>query len=107
MPEIIRVGSVEILQPVVEYDEDGRPKVLGVCAVANSQLECYDWDYEDLLLILDIRKPDTTVPLYQFYCVNITKDSSSGWANEDQVKFTLSSQLDADYPLQAPVEYSA
>lgn len=107
MPEILKFGALEIVKPEFDYDGNGLPKVIGVCAVADSQLECYDWDYEDILLIFDIRKPDTTMPLYQFYCMNVSQDGSTGWANEDQVKFTLSSDLDADYPLQIPVGYSA
>lgn len=86
--EISETG-VSIYQPKIKKNTEGKLMVDGICWVKGDSLNCYDWENEDMLWILDtIPASDDDLPVDQYYCHNVLKDEG-GWVVKDQVKFTL------------------
>lgn len=78
----------ESYNPIIKYNLNGELILDGVCWVDKDWLECYEWENEDMLWILDTIPMSDKFPENQYYCYNINK-CSLGWTANHQVKFEL------------------
>jgi len=92
MATIIHAGDVRIYQPELRY-EGGVPKAIGVCAVHGTALSCYGWKGGQILLIMDMMKPEETGESYLFYVVNLSNDSAAAWVQATSITFSLGSNM--------------
>lgn len=97
MQVILSKQGVKVIKPTLQY-ENGKLKILGTCWVKGDALECYGWEDEEQLLILDkIPASPETLPEDQYYVLNPFRDNDSGWVLRSQITFELSSLLGEPY----------
>lgn len=74
---------------------DGKIQYIGSCWVKGDSLDCYGWEDEDQLLIIDkIPAEPEDIPVDQYYVLNTCKQET-GWVLKDQVTFELKSLIGA------------
>ncbi|MFB5758962.1 hypothetical protein [Paenibacillus medicaginis] len=89
MQAINSENVVQFLKPRIEYDEKGKLKIEGICWISGDNLDCYEWEDEDMLWILDtIPASEDSIPVDQYYCFNVNQNDCD-WVTKDQVKFSL------------------
>jgi hypothetical protein len=88
--------GIEVVKPNIEY-VNGKPKVLGSCWVKGSSLDCYGWEDEEQLLILDkIPGDPDKIPEDQYFVWNPYRNEY-GWVLKHQITFELSSLFGEPY----------
>jgi len=98
--EILQDG-VKITKPVIQRDEKGQLRAIGQCFVKHNELDCYGWEHEDTLLILDkIDADPNDIPVNQYFCMNLNKQEDTGWVMEDQIMFELKGYFGDTYKIQ-------
>lgn len=96
MPVVISKDGVKVIKPNIKYI-NGKVKILGTCWVKGDWLECYGWEDEEQLFILDkIPASEETIPEDQYYVWNSCK-SDFGWVLRSQITFELSSLFGEPY----------
>ncbi|MNW65964.1 hypothetical protein D3C74_443910 [compost metagenome] len=73
----IEKNRVSIYEPNIRYNEKNELILDGICWVKDDQLDCYNWENEDMLWILD------TIPASddygdRYYCHNVNQNAT-GW----------------------------
>lgn len=92
----ISKNGVKVIWPDIQY-VDGKLKVLGSCWVKGPWLECYGWEDEEQLLILDKIPADPEgIPEKQYYVWNPYRNDF-GWVLRSQITFALDSLFGEPY----------
>ncbi|MBE7896113.1 hypothetical protein G7L40_20580 [Paenibacillus polymyxa] len=85
----IEKNRVSIYEPNIRYNEKNELILDGICWVKDDQLDCYNWENEDMLWILDtIPASDNDIPEDRYYCHNVNQNAT-GWVLHHQVNFNL------------------
>lgn len=93
--EVSKEGA-KVIKPNIQYI-NGKLKILGTCWVKGDWLECYGWEDEDQLFILDKIPADPNgIPEDQYFVSNPYRNDS-GWVLRNQITFKLSSLIGEPY----------
>ncbi|PYE51486.1 hypothetical protein HUB98_05685 [Paenibacillus barcinonensis] len=88
LTEISEKG-VSFYKPNIRHNEENKLVLDGICWVKDDQLDCYNWEEEDMLWILDTKPAsDDYLPVDLYFCHNVNQNAT-GWVTQDQVKFSL------------------